>query len=178
VWRAGEDDESSYAEAVPAPDMRMVVLTVDAGTKSVSSREAMRRCAATSPYHDAWVTSTAQTLVEAERASVDGDFIRLGELTEANALRMHAHINAAFPPIRYLAPTSIEAFDIIGALRQAGTSVYGTADAGPNVVAVCRPDDADAVAAALAPLGTTTIVAPGPGATLVDAAGIEGVASA
>jgi diphosphomevalonate decarboxylase len=174
VWRAGEDDETSYAEAVPAPDMRMVVLTLDAGSKPVSSREAMRRSAATSPYHDAWVSSTARTLVEAEKAAAAGDFTTLGELTEANALRMHAHINASFPPIRYLAPTSVAAIDTIAALRGAGVAVYATADAGPNVVAVCRPGDADSVAAALAPLGTTTIVAPGPGAALVNSDEPEG----
>ncbi|MGO3090423.1 MAG: diphosphomevalonate decarboxylase [Galactobacter sp.] len=173
IWRAGSDDESSYAEAVPAPEMRMVVLTLDAGSKSVSSREAMRRCAATSPFHDAWVSSTAQTLVEAEAAAAAGDFTTLGELTESNALRMHAHINGAFPPIRYLAPASIAAFDAIAGLRAAGVEVYGTADAGPNVVAVCRPADAEAVAAALGEIGPTTVVAPGPGATLVSTTSVS-----
>lgn len=170
IWRAGTDDQSSYAEAVPAPDMRMVVLTLDAGSKSVSSREAMRRSTATSPFHDAWVSSTTQTLVEAEAAAAAGDFTTLGELTESNALRMHAHINGSVPPIRYLDPASIAAFDAIEGLRASGVEVYGTADAGPNVVAVCRPGDADAVADALREIGPTTVVAPGPGARLVSAA--------
>lgn len=167
LWHEGDDDETSFAESVPAPDMRMVVLTVDAGSKPVSSREAMRRCAATSPYHDAWVSSTRATLDEAARVARAGDFARLGALAESNALRMHAHINAAFPPIRYLAATSVTAFDTVAALREAGVQVYATADAGPNVVALCRPEDAQQVQDALAPLGTTRIVAPGPGAALV-----------
>lgn len=167
LWHAGHDDASSYAERVPGPDLRMVVLTVDAGTKAVSSREAMRRCAATSPYHQAWVTSTQASLEEAVEAAAAGDFPRLGALAEANALRMHAHINACFPPIRYLAPASVAAFDTLAALRADGIEAYATADAGPNVVGLCLPADAATVAEALAPLGETRIVGPGAGASLL-----------
>src|SRR5699024_7145698 len=63
-WHAGEDDASSFAEAVEAPDMRMVIVTVSTAQKAVSSREAMRRTAATSPYYPAWITSTEESLAQ------------------------------------------------------------------------------------------------------------------
>ena len=183
LWHAGEDDESSFAEPVPGPELAMVVVTIDAGAKAVSSREAMRRCAETSPFHDAWVSSTQAMLSEAVAAAAAGDFPRLGALAESNALRMHAHINAAFPPIRYLAPGSVAAFDTIASLRRDGIEAYATADAGPNVVGLCLPQDATAVADALAPLGATTVMGPGEGArllgqTLPDAAGSPGATGA
>ncbi|MDJ1371668.1 diphosphomevalonate decarboxylase [Gulosibacter molinativorax] len=166
VWRAG-DDETSVAEAIDAPDMRMIVVVVQARQKEVSSREAMKRTAATSPYHQGWITTTEEALESMIEACADGDFTRIGRITETNAMRMHAAIQACDPPIRYLAPQSIAIFDRIRALRDAGMETYGTADAGPNVVAISRPEDADAVAKALAEFGEVRVMAPGPGAELL-----------
>ncbi|MGO1543726.1 MAG: diphosphomevalonate decarboxylase [Gulosibacter sp.] len=166
VWRAG-DDVTSVAEPIDAPDMRMIVVVVDAGGKEISSREAMKRTVLTSPFHDAWVTSTELALDSMISACADQDFTRIGRITETNALRMHATIQACDPPIRYLAPQSVAIFDRIRELRDAGLETYGTADAGPNVVAIARPEDADAVAQSLAEFGTVRVMAPGPGAALL-----------
>lgn len=51
VWHAGTDDATSFAEAVPgaeALDIAMVVITLSAGRKSVSSSTAMQRTMTTS----------------------------------------------------------------------------------------------------------------------------------
>ncbi|MFT4295985.1 MAG: diphosphomevalonate decarboxylase [Micropruina sp.] len=171
VWHAG-DDAQSYAEGVDGPELRMVILTLDRSAKRVSSREAMVRTAATSPFYTGWVTSTASTLEEALAACRAGDFTALGLLTELHALRMHALIQSADPPIRYLKPASIAAFDRVEELRAAGLECYATADAGPNVVVIAKPDDAAQVADELAVLGEARVVGPGPGATLIaDAVG-------
>lgn len=166
VWRAG-DDETSVAEPIDAPDMRMIVVVVDAGNKEISSRDAMKRTALTSPFHEAWVTSTEAALESMISACADRDFTRIGRITESNALRMHATIQACDPPILYLAPQSIAIFNRIRALRESGIETYGTADAGPNVVAIARPEDADAVAESLAEFGSVRVMAPGPGAELL-----------
>lgn len=166
VWRAG-DDETSVAEPIEAPDMRMIVVVVNAGDKEVSSREAMKRTALTSPFHDAWVTTTEQALDSMISACADRDFTRIGRITETNALRMHATIQACDPPIRYLAPQSVAIFDRVRALRDSGLETYATADAGPNVVAISRPEDAAAVAQSLAEFGSVRVMAPGPGASLL-----------
>ncbi|MGO2111316.1 MAG: diphosphomevalonate decarboxylase, partial [Pseudoclavibacter sp.] len=165
-------DASSHAEPVEAPDMRMVIVTVSRAMKQVSSREAMRRTALTSPFHAAWVADTGRALESMLAACRDGDFTRIGRITESNALRMHAVIQAADPPIRYLTPESIAVFDAVQRLRADGLEAYATADAGPNVVALTTPAHADEVAARLAPLGDTTIAGPGPGAALVAGGGL------
>ncbi len=149
LWHAGTDDESSFAEEVPAPELAMVIATVDTGAKAVSSREAMRRTASTSPYFVAWITSTETTLTEMVAACRAGDFTRIGEITESHALRMHALIASTEPPIRYLQPRSIEVMDAVVALREEGVEAYSTADAGPNVAVLVRPEQAEAVAARL-----------------------------
>lgn len=168
LWHAGTDDAGSYAEHIEGPDLRLVIVTVHAGAKRVSSRVAMRRTRETSPYYDAWVRSTEQSLAEMVTACAAGDVERMGRITESNALRMHAAIAACEPPIRYLAPASVAVFDAAERLRAAGALAYATADAGPNVCILTTPADAERVASEVGALGTTRIVGPGPGAALVD----------
>ena len=151
--------------------MAMVVVTIDDGPKAIGSREAMRRTIATSPFYPAWVTSTTETVGDMLAACAAGDFTRIGELTESNALRMHATIEGSFPPIRYLTARSVAVFDAVAALRAAGTEAYATADAGPNVVVLVQPQDRSAVAAALADLGTVIESGTGPAARLVGSEG-------
>jgi len=170
VWHAGHDDASSFAEAVSAPDLAMVVAMVDRREKPVSSREAMRRSVLTSPFYPAWITSTAQSLESALSACADGDVDRLGRITETNALRMHAVIQACDPPLRYLTPTSVAIFDRVAQLRDEGIAAFATADAGPNVVVLCRPDDAAAVDAAISGLAETVTARPGPGLQVLEEA--------
>ncbi len=167
VWDAGHDDESSYARAIAAPELAMVVAMVEKGEKPVSSREAMRRTVLTSPFYPAWVTSTAESLEAAVEACRDGDVERLGRITEVNALRMHALIQSCDPPVRYLNPVSVEIFDRVEALREGGVGAWATADAGPNVVVLTRPGDTAAVLAALDGLAELVVARPGPAASLV-----------
>lgn len=154
IWHPGDGDDdhadlTSYAESVPGPDLAMVICVVSGAQKAVSSRVAMADTIRTSPFFDGWVSSTQRDLVDMQQALAEGDYTRVGEITESNALRMHAAINGNRPPVRYLAPTSVAIFDAIAQLRNDGLEVYGTADAGPNVVALCQSKDLDATHAAL-----------------------------
>ena len=170
VWHAGDGDETSFAEPVEAPEMSMVIVTVDAKQKAVSSRAAMRATALTSPYYPAWVESTELSLQAMLEACADRDFSRIGRITETHALRMHAVIQACDPPIRYLSPVSVAIFDAVAALRDAGVEAYATADAGPNVAVISRPESARTVAEALAQYGAVRVAGGGEGARLIDAA--------
>lgn len=168
VWHAGDTDAESFAEPLPAPDLAMVIATVDAGEKPVSSRAAMQRTVLTSPFYPAWVTSTEASLREALAACADGDVDRLGRIAETNALRMHALIQSCDPPIRYLTAASLTILDRVEELRARGIGAYATADAGPNVVVLCRPTDAAAVSEALAGLAELIVARSGPGLRLLD----------
>lgn len=172
VWHAGTDDLTSFAEEVEAPPMGMVIATVDGGPKAVSSREAMRLTARTSPFFDAWVTSTEDYLFQMVTACRAGDFERIGELTESHALRMHGVIASTEPPVRYLRPLSVEVFDAVAGLRDEGVSAWSTADAGPNVAVLVQPPDAQVVADRLAEVvghEQVRVVGAGPGAHLLPA---------
>jgi diphosphomevalonate decarboxylase len=167
VWHAGSDDLSSFAEPLvdAGLDLAMVIAVVDAGTKTISSRAAMRLTAETSPYFPAWVeasrTDFADMLVAIDRA----DFTRVGELTESNAMRMHASMLGSTPPVSYWQPDSVRVLQLVRELRSAGTECYATMDAGPNVKILCRRPQLDAVRGAVEALGIAGVTTslPGPG---------------
>lgn len=167
-WHAGDDDQSSYAEPLPDPgiDMALVLAVLTAGRKPVGSREAMRRTATTSPFFGAWVESVPGELEQMRRAIERTDFSAVGQLAESNALRMHATMLGATPPVRYWNAHTVAALDLVTQLRKDGVEAYATIDAGPNVKVLCRRQDTAGVADAFAAAfdGVDLLISgPGPG---------------
>lgn len=148
IWHAGDDDASSYAEPIDTPglDLGLVVAVLTSGRKAIGSREAMRRTVETSPFFPAWVESVPLELDEMQRAIQRADFTAVGELAESNALRMHATMLGATPPVRYWNADTVAALDLVAQLRHDGLEAYATIDAGPNVKVLCRPADSAAIA--------------------------------
>lgn len=150
-WYPGTDDATSYAEPIEAElDLALVVAVLTAARKPVGSREAMRRTVTSSPFFPAWVESVPGELVQMRRAIARADFTAVGELAESNALRMHATMLGAVPPVRYWTADTVAALDLVARMRQDGLEAYATIDAGPNVKVLCRPGDTAAVAARFA----------------------------
>jgi diphosphomevalonate decarboxylase len=177
VWHAGTDDASSFAEPVPggeaggALDPAMAVVVLDAGPKSVSSRVAMRRTVETSPFFPAWTEVTERDVALMLDAVAAGDLATLGELAESNALRMHATMLGARPPVRYWTAHTLAVLDQVLALRADGLPCWATIDAGPNVKVLCAGGDLPAVADALSEGGTRRVVTARPGPDLRVTAG-------
>ena len=71
------------------------------------------------------------------------DFERVGQLTERNALAMHATTRTATPAFSYLTEESHKAMEFVRELRVAGHACYFTMDAGPNVKVLCLEEDLD-----------------------------------
>lgn len=170
-WYPGSDAES-FAEPLTAPglDLGMVLVVLVGGPKSVSSREAMRRTVDTSPFYPAWLTDVPQELVAMRAAIAASDVTAIGEIAERNALRMHATMFGAVPPVVYWAPDTLVLLELVRSLRAEGLECYATMDAGPNVKILCRATDVDRVAEAVldARPGTAVIRArSGEGARLI-----------
>jgi diphosphomevalonate decarboxylase len=166
-----EADIGSFAEPVIVPDFdpAMVIVVLNAGPKTVSSRAAMRRTTETSPLYRAWATSSKIDLAEMRTALHRGDLDMVGEIAERNALGMHATMLAARPAVRYLSPATVAVLDGVLRLRAIGVSAYATMDAGPNVKVLCNRTDAARVAEAMrdAAPGCSVLTAHrGPGARL------------
>lgn len=180
-WNAGTDDDTSVAEPLTwaGDDLAMVVALLSSARKKIGSRKAMELTATTSPYYPGWVESNRILLERASAAVAAGEFTTLGEITEMSALRMHASMLGAEPPVRYLTARSFALFDAVAELRGQGLEAYASADAGPNVKILCRAREADALVAALRERMTDVNVLvshAGPGATLASVASGAGTA--
>ncbi len=150
-WRRGvrPDGEDSVAEPLLAAEawpLAMAVAVVEPGPKAFASRDAMAHVAATSPFFAAWVQAQEADLVSARAALVARDLESLGRITEENCLRMHATCHLARPAILYARPATLAAIGEIRRMRADGLAAWFTMDAGPQVKALCRAEDLEAVA--------------------------------
>ena len=135
----------------------------------MSSSTGMAATEETSPLYEAWVASHGIDLEEARLAVVGRDLQVLGAVMERNCLGMHACMMAARPPLLYWNEATLAALRAVWNLRARGVPVWFTIDAGPHVKALCRPEDATTVKAALDAVpgvARTLVAAPGEGVRL------------
>ena len=130
--------------------LEIVVAVTATGQKAISSRQGMALSEQTSPYYPAWVETHAGDLEAGIAAVAKRDFSALAELAEHNCLKMHAVMLSTRPPLIYWTPATLACLQRVRELRAAGVPVFFTIDAGPQLKAVCLPEAASEVAAALA----------------------------
>jgi diphosphomevalonate decarboxylase len=143
----------------------MVIAVVGGGAvRAHSSRDAMVHCARTSPLYAAWLAVVPRDLAAAEAAIDVGDLTRLGEVTEANALAMHAAAMASRPAILFWHPATVAGLHTVRELRAQGLPAWATIDAGPHVKVLTDRGHADAVAEAMRRVaGVTNVIISGAG---------------
>lgn len=139
-WEKGWSDETSFAKEIDEAswDLGMVVVIVNRSKKKVSSREGMRSTVKSSPFYSVWPEESGKDLIDIKDAISKRDFEKMGYITERNALRMHATMLGASPPIMYFEPKSILVMQIVNELRDKGIPCFFTMDAGANVKILCR----------------------------------------
>ena len=130
--------------------LEVAIAVTSESAKDVSSSEGMERSRTTSPFYDAWCRSTEADFETACRAVAERDFGALAGVAEHSCLKLHALMLSSRPALLYWNPATIAAIDTIRRCRDAGTPVFFTIDAGPQVKAVCAPGHGAGVAALLA----------------------------
>lgn len=121
--------------------LAMIMLVLEDQKKPISSRDGMKLCVETSTTFDEWIRQSEQDYKDMLVHLKENDFKKVGELTEKNALAMHATTKTATPSFSYLTDASYEAMDFVRQLREQGESCYFTMDAGPNVKVLCLEED-------------------------------------
>ena len=121
--------------------LAMIVLVLNEEKKIISSRKGMALCMETSTSFDEWIRQSEIDFENMKKYLSEGDFSKVGDLTEENALRMHETTKNANPPFTYLTEKSFEAMEYIRELRKQGEKCYFTMDAGPNVKVLCLEED-------------------------------------
>lgn len=144
-WEKGDSDTNSFAQVVPSDDweqdLAMIFILINDQQKDVFSRDGMQRTVETSDFYDSWLDAVSQDIQTAKTAITNKNFLALGEVTEANGLKMHATTLAATPPFTYWSPDSLKAMNSVRRIRNEGTPCYFTMDAGPNVKVLCQKQD-------------------------------------
>ena len=121
--------------------LAMIMLVLEDQKKPISSRDGMKLCVETSTTFDEWIRQSEQDYKDMLIYLKENDFEKVGELTEKNALAMHATTKTATPSFSYLTDASYETMDFVRQLRQQGENCYFTMDAGPNVKVLCLEKD-------------------------------------
>ncbi|CQR48431.1 Homoserine kinase [Paraliobacillus sp. PM-2] len=154
-WNKGIEEDGSDCYAAPildtdAWDLRVLSVEVTTKAKKVLSRAGMKRTVETSPFFAGWLEAVEEDLITIKQALQERDFTKLGQVVEANALKMHATTLGANPPFMYWQSATVEVMQEVQALRERGIEAYFTIDAGPNVKVVCQPEDEQKIHDALA----------------------------
>lgn len=153
-WQKGEREDGTDSYAVPiAPqnhwDLRIAAVVLTAKEKDVSSRVGMKRTVDTSVFYDGWLQSIPKDLRDIKKAITEKDFEKLGEISEANCLKMHATTLGAVPPFTYWQDDTMTVMETVQYLRKKGIPAYFTIDAGPNVKVLYTPEHEEKVLEAL-----------------------------
>ena len=151
VELSNTDDDIRVGNLLAPADwpLSVIVAITRAGPKPVGSTEAMEASRKTSPFYGRWVDEQAHDLAVARAAILARDFERLGNIAEHNCLKMHSIMWASRPPVVYWNAATMRCLQTIRTLQGEGVPVFFTIDAGPQVKAVCLPEAAARVEAAL-----------------------------
>ena len=136
-WHKGYADDGADSFATPLdvtwPEFRIAIVPVDVSPKSHSSRDGMNHTMDTSPLFSAWPDQAEEDCNLVEAMVCEQNLIALGQCAEANALAMHATMQAARPALTYLTQDSWAILERLWAARKDGLKTYATMDAGANV---------------------------------------------
>ena len=132
-----DKDTGEVSEVKTDLKLAMIVLVLNEEKKIISSRKGMALCMETSTSFNEWIRQSEIDFENMKRYLSEGDFSKVGELTEENALRMHETTKNANPPFTYLTEKSFDAMEYVKELRKQGEKCYFTMDAGPNVKVLC-----------------------------------------
>ncbi|MBM4195564.1 MAG: diphosphomevalonate decarboxylase [Gammaproteobacteria bacterium] len=130
--------------------LRVVVAITATGPKATSSRDGMAASRDSSPLYREWVRSHDADLAAGMAAVRQRDFAALAAVAERSCLKMHAVMFTTEPALIYWEPATVDCLQEIRKLRQRGTPVFFTIDAGPQVKAICEPAAVATVSATLA----------------------------
>lgn len=139
IWNKGckADGTDSFAEQIFTsdhwPELRVIIVVVQAAKKMISSSRAMQISVNTSPNYIDWVKRSElrmQPMIEAIKRK---DLDALGVLAEADCLEMHETMKCSVPSINYLNEKTMSIVELVKSLRNSGLQCYFTIDAGPNV---------------------------------------------
>lgn len=146
-WKSGTSSESSFAHTLFSSDwfnLVDILAIVEKKTKKISSTEG-HTLTGSSPFYKARISGMKNKLKKIKQALFNKDFKTFGEISEAEAINMHAVMMTSFPAIYYWTPGTMRIILSVIDWREEGLLVYFTIDAGPNVHLLTLSENADKI---------------------------------
>jgi len=137
-----------YSQTILEPKewpLSIIICITDDKEKMISSREGMEISRKTSPFYQSWLDTNKGDIQIAKSAITEKNFRRLGEVAERNCYLMHEVMRTSSPKISYMTESTNKCIKEINNIRDDGTDLFFTIDAGPQVKIVCKPDDKDLI---------------------------------
>ncbi|MCH7820822.1 MAG: diphosphomevalonate decarboxylase [Proteobacteria bacterium] len=152
VELANRDDDIVVNRLLESDEwpLRIVVAITTPDPKRLSSTDAMEISRKTSPFYNRWIERQSVDLDEARSAIANRDFAKLGSVAEHNCLKMHSVMWGSRPPVIYWNSATLACMQTVRDLQSEGAAVFFTIDAGPQLKAICLPEEETRVRAALA----------------------------
>ncbi len=130
-------EKSSYATPLYDesfwPELRVVVVQLESGKKSISSRDAMNLSRTTSPLYQQWLKHSPVLMQEARLCLQDKNLGALGSLMSTSYQMMFSTMLTSMPPTYYWVEDSLRLLKSLQIWRRDGLEAWETMDAGPQV---------------------------------------------
>lgn len=142
-WKKGTSSKSSYAHSIFPHgywDICNVIAVVGSIKKEISSTKG-HSLVGSSPFFKPRMAGMRKKVLEIKKAISNKDFTKFGEITEREAINMHAVMMTSSPPLYYWTPDTVGLIIFVRNCRKIGLECYFTMDAGPNVHIICREKD-------------------------------------
>lgn len=144
-WKRGTSEANSYSVSLfPKNHWQIcdLVAVVTHEMKKVSSTEG-HKIADTSPFYQARLKAMPAKIKALKAALKNKNFTKFGQISETEALNMHAICLTSTPMVWYFNTSTLEIIRQIIELREDNKiESYFTIDAGPTVHVICQEKDA------------------------------------
>lgn len=150
-WLDGDTSNTSYAVSIFPPDywaIADVVAVVSEGKKEVPT-SAGHALASSSPFMQTRLILMKEKNELAKLYIREKDFIKLGELSEAEALELHAIMLTQKPHLIYWTTGTLQIMKLTSHWRAAGLPVYFTVNTGQDIHLICEAQNVEKVKAKL-----------------------------
>lgn len=171
-WLDGDSSDTSYAIQIFPPNywaIADVVAIVSEGKKEVPT-SAGHALAKSSPFMQTRLSYMKEKNELAKLYIREKDFIKLGKLSEAEALELHAIMLTQKPHLIYWTTGTLQIMKLTSHWRAAGLEVYFTVNTGQDIHLICEAQNVEKVKSKLAELDFVKDIivnTPGEGARLL-----------
>jgi len=154
-WKAGFEDEESYAYQLASEEFQMGIVV--ALIPAFKYTENAHRAVLTSPFFHSRLAFVHESLAEMENAIKKRDIRRIGMLAERDSLILHGITMTSVDEMMLWRPETVKVILEVRKMREEGLPAYFSIDTGATVYVNTEPRNVKKVEGRIRKLGIKTI---------------------